>query len=96
MWSTTKKALACMIDFMYALSTLTNQAEVLKNTQKSVLNSQLKDDVLAYLNDIGDVKDEILESMNKKAEGMRKRIVDILGETLGIMVESIELYKILY
>jgi len=32
-----------MIDFMYALSTLTNQAEVLKNTQKSVLNSQLED-----------------------------------------------------
>ena len=41
------------------------------------------------------VKDQILESMNEKAEGMRKRIVDILGETLGIMVESIELYKIL-
>ena len=40
-----KKALACMIDFMFALSTLTNQAEVLKNTQKSALKSQLEDDV---------------------------------------------------
>ena len=34
------------------------------------------------------MKDEILESMNKKADDMRKRIVDILGETIGIMVES--------
>ena len=42
---TMKKALACMIDFMFALSTLTNQAEVLKNTQKSALKSQLEDDV---------------------------------------------------
>ena len=81
---------------MYAVSTLTNQAEVLKNTQKSVLNSQLEDDVLANFNDIGDVKDEILDSMNEKADSMRKRIVDILGETIGIMVESIELYEILY
>ena len=82
-----KKVLACMIDFMYALSTLTNQAEVLKNTQKSILNSQLEDDVLAYFDDIGDVKDEILESMNEKADDMRKRIVNILGETLGMMVD---------
>ena len=29
---------------MYALSTFTNQAEVLKNTQKSALNSQLEED----------------------------------------------------
>ena len=78
-----------MIDFMYAISTLTNQADVLKNTQKSVLNSQLKYDISANLNDIGDVKDEILESMNEKAAYMRKRIVDILGETIGIMVEFI-------
>ena len=78
-----------MIDFMYAISTLTNQADVLKNTQKSVLNSQLKDYILANFNDIGDVKDEILESMNEKAAYMRKRIVDILGETIGIMVEYI-------
>ena len=35
-----------------------------------------------------DVKDEILESMNARADAMRKRIVDILGETLGIMVRS--------
>ena len=33
-----------------------------------------------------DVKDEILESMNARADAMRKRIVDILGETIGIMV----------
>ena len=78
-----------MIDFMYAISTLTNQADILKNTQKSVLNSQLKDYILANFNDIGDVKDEILESMNEKAAYMRKRIVDILGETIGIMVEYI-------
>ena len=42
---TTQKALACMIDFMFALSTLTNQAEVLKSTQKSALKGQLEDDV---------------------------------------------------
>ena len=78
-----------MIDFMYAISTLTNQADILKNTQKSVLNSQLKYDISANLNDIGDVKDDILESMNEKAAYMRKRIVDILGETIGIMVEFI-------
>ena len=42
-----------MIDFMYALSTLTNQAEVLKNTQKSALNCQLKDDVASDFNKIG-------------------------------------------
>ena len=39
------KALACMIDFMFALSTLTNQAEVLKSTQKSALKGQIEDDV---------------------------------------------------
>ena len=47
------KILACMIDFMYALSTLTNQAEVWKNTQKSALNCQLKDDVATDSNKIG-------------------------------------------
>ena len=41
----TFKSLACMIDFMFALSTLTNQAEVLKSTQKSALKNQLQDDV---------------------------------------------------
>ena len=38
---------------MYALSTLTNQAEVWKNTQKSALNCQLKDDVASDSNKIG-------------------------------------------
>ena len=31
-----------------------------------------------------DVKDEMLESMNEKADDMRKRIVDILGEDIGM------------
>ena len=30
-----------------------------------------------------DVKDEVLESMNAKADNMRKTIVDILGEDIG-------------
>ena len=30
-----------------------------------------------------DVKDEVLESMNAKADTMRKTIVDILGEDIG-------------
>ena len=38
---------------MYALSTLTNQAEVLKNTQKSALNSQLEEDFSSGSIDIG-------------------------------------------
>ena len=32
------------------------------------------------------MKDEILESMNAKADAMRKQIVDILGDTIGIIV----------
>ena len=52
-----KKALACMIDFMFALSTLTNQAEVLKNTQKSALKSQLEDDVSSGSIAIGEYND---------------------------------------
>ena len=35
------------------------------------------------------MKDEILESISEKADDMRKRIVDILGETIGIMVEPL-------
>ena len=42
-----------MIDFLYALSTFTNQAEVLKNTQKSALNSQLEDKLSTGSIDIG-------------------------------------------
>ena len=38
---------------MYALSTLTNQAEVLKNTQKSALNSQLEEEFSSGSIDIG-------------------------------------------
>ena len=30
-----------------------------------------------------DIKDEMLESMNEKADTMRKKIVDILGEDIG-------------
>lgn len=48
-----QKILACMIDFMYALSTLTNQAEVLKNTQKSASNSQLEEVFSSGSIDIG-------------------------------------------
>ena len=91
-----------MIDFMFALSTLTNQAEVLKSTQKSALKGQLEEDVSFGSIAIGqyissliknpeyncelnlDVKDEMLESMNEKADDMRKRIVDILGEDIGM------------
>ena len=29
------------------------------------------------------VKDQILESMNEKAETMRKRVVEILGKSIG-------------
>ena len=40
-----------------------------------------------YLKDFSksfsDVKDEVLESMNAKADNMRKTIVDILGEDIG-------------
>ena len=32
--------------------------------------------------------------MNAKADAMRKRIVDILGETIGIMVESLRHKKV--
>ena len=45
---------------------------------------------LVFVNDCQfslDVKDEMLESMNEKADDMRKRIVDILGEEIGIMDE---------
>ena len=42
-----------MIDFMFALSTLTNQAEVLKNTQKSALNSQLEEEFSSGSIEIG-------------------------------------------
>ena len=34
------------------------------------------------------MKDEILESMNAKADAMRKQIVDILGDTIGIIVKN--------
>ena len=33
------------------------------------------------------MKDEILESMNEKADAMRKQIVDILGDTIGKIVK---------
>ena len=42
-----------MKDFMYALSTLTNQAEALKNTQKSVQNGQSQGHLASDLIDIG-------------------------------------------
>ena len=48
-----QKLLACIIDFMYALSTFTNQVEVLKNTQKSASNSQLKEVFSSGSIDIG-------------------------------------------
>ena len=48
-----QKILACLIDFMYAISTLTNQAEVLNNTQKSALNSQLEEVFSSGSVDIG-------------------------------------------
>ena len=35
-----------------------------------------------------DVKDEVLESMNAKADNMRKTIVDILGEDIGMVNQS--------
>ena len=31
------------------------------------------------------MKDEVLESMNAKADNMRKTIVDILGEDIGMV-----------
>ena len=34
------------------------------------------------------MKDEILESMNAKVDAMRKQIVDLLGDTIGIIVKS--------
>ena len=36
-----------------------------------------------FSNSFLDVKDEVLESMNEKADNMRKTIVDILGEDIG-------------
>ena len=42
-----------------------------------------------------DVKDEVLESMNAKADNMRKTIVDILGEDIG-KVDYFWCYYILY
>lgn len=42
-------------------------------------NFDLKDFSKSFL----DVKDEVLESMNAKADNMRKTIVDILGEDIG-------------
>ena len=34
------------------------------------------------------MKDQILDSLNKKAIDMRKRIAALLGETIGTKVES--------
>ena len=34
------------------------------------------------------MKDEVLESMNAKADNMRKTIVDILGEDIGKVNQS--------
>ena len=39
------KAQACMIDFMFAVSTLTNQKELLQSTQKGGAKSQLQKDL---------------------------------------------------
>ena len=34
------------------------------------------------------MKDQILDSLNKKANDMRQRIAALLGETIGTIVES--------
>ena len=39
------KTQACMIDFMFALSTLSNQKELLQSTQKGGAKSQLQNDL---------------------------------------------------
>ena len=39
------KTQACMIDFMFALSTLSNQKELLQSTQKGGAQSQLQKDL---------------------------------------------------
>ena len=39
------KTQACMIDFMFAVSTLTNQKELLQSTQKGGVKSQLQKDL---------------------------------------------------
>ena len=39
------KTQACMIDFMFALSTFSNQKELLQSTQKGGVKSQLQKDL---------------------------------------------------
>ena len=39
------KTQACMIDFMFALSTMTNQKELLKSTQKGGAKAELQKDL---------------------------------------------------
>ena len=75
-----------MIDFMFAVSTLTNQKELLESTQKGGANSQLQKD----LNEANsatatalEAKDDLLESLNRKASELEDYIIKLLGKDMG-------------
>ena len=75
-----------MIDFMFAVSTLTNQKELLESTQKGGANSQLQKD----LNEANsatatalEATDDLLESLNKRASELEDYIIRLLGKDMG-------------
>ena len=65
MISSARKTQACMIDFMFALSTMTNQKELLKSTQKGGAKAELQ-------KDLSEVQSSISVSI-----GMYKNRVDL-------------------
>ena len=77
-----------MIDFMFAVSTLTNQKELLESTQKGGANSQLQED----LNEANsatatatalEATDDLLESLNRKASELEDYVIRLLGKDMG-------------
>ena len=86
------KTQACMIDFMFAVSTLTNQKELLQSTQKGGANSQLQKDLNEANSATASQKlealkleatDDLLESLNRKASELEDYVIKLLGKDMG-------------
>jgi len=75
-----------MIDFMFAVSTLTNQKELLESTQKGGANSQLQKDLNEAHSATAtalEATDDLLESLNKRASELEDYIIKLLGKDMG-------------